>query len=178
MSTRRGFGDETWRLARAGDGAALERAAGLLLADPGELEYEGHRARAFRLAVEGNAVAALAELNQGWSEGWPSPAAYAVDVARIHFLAGDCAKALTALRLDVRTASHLDGLRGLLVDCVRREPTLWRTALAIAVAGEDSAGAKLRATAAVVNARVTGSRARSSRAAAPPRAARAPNESP
>jgi hypothetical protein len=178
MTAERGFGDETWRLARAGDGAGLERAAGLLLSDPGELEYEGHRALAFRLAVEGNAVAALAELNQGWSEDWPSPAAYAVDVARIHFLAGDCAKALTALRLDVRTASHLDGLRGLVVDCVRREPRLWRTAIEIVLAGGDSTAAKLRAAAAVIQARVTGSRGRSSRAAAPPRAARAPNESP
>jgi hypothetical protein len=174
MSARRGFGDETWELARAGDDVGLERAASLLLTDPGELEYEGHRARAFRFAVEGNAVAALAELNQGWSEDWPSPAAYAVDVARIHFLAGDCAKALTALRLDVRTASHLDGLSGLLADCVRREPALWRSALSIALAGDS----RLRAASAVLAARVMGWRARSSRAALPPRAARAPNESP
>ena len=34
MSTRRGFGDETWRLALAGDAAALHRAADLLLKDP------------------------------------------------------------------------------------------------------------------------------------------------
>src|SRR5437879_358899 len=177
MSARRGFGDETWRLACAGDIPGLERAADLLLSDPGELEYEGRRARAFRLAVEGNAVAALTQLNEGWSEDWPSPAAYAVDVARIHFLAGDCTKALTALRLDVRTAAHFDGLRGLVVDCVRHDPKLWRTALEIVLAGEESTGAKLRAVGAVLRARARGSTARSSRAAPPPRAARAPNES-
>jgi hypothetical protein len=179
MTARRGFGDETWRLARGGDADGLERAARLLLADPGELEYEGHRARAFRLALDADATAALVELNEGWSEDWPSPAAYAVDVARIHFLAGDCRKALTALELDVRSAAHFDGLRELVVDCVRRDRALWRPALAIVLAGEEGAAAKLRAVGAVAAASLaTGSRGRSSRAAPQPRAARAPNESP
>ncbi len=176
MTARRGFGDETWRLARAGDVDGLGRAADLLLADPGELEYEGHRARAFGLAVQQNAVGALAELNEGWSEDWPSPAAYAVDVARIHFLAGDCAKALTALELDVRSAAHFDGLRELVVACVEKNPALWRMALEIVLAGEDGALGKARAGAAVLAA-ATRSRGRSSPAADPPRAARAPSES-
>jgi hypothetical protein len=180
MSARRGFGDETWRLARAGDLAGLERAAKLLLTETGGLEYEGHRARAFRLAAEGSVVAALAELNEGWSEDWPSPAAYAVDVARIHFLTHDCAKALTALELDVRSAAHFDGLRDLVVECVRRDPRLWRMALEIVLAGEDGTAAKLGAAASVVGARLRGPRGssgRSSQAGPPPRAARAPNES-
>jgi hypothetical protein len=56
-------------------------------------------------------------------------------VARIHFLAGDCEKALTALQLDVRSAKHWDGLTELVSACVRRDPRLWREAVRIATAG-------------------------------------------
>src|ERR687888_161677 len=103
MTARRGYGDETWRLARARDSAALHRAADLLLeGEPGGLDYDGHRARAFALAVEGRVDDALAELNEGWSEEWPFPAAYAADIARVRFLVGDYADALDALQLSVR----------------------------------------------------------------------------
>ena len=90
---RRGFGDETWRLARDRDLEGLRRVADLLV----DVEYDGHRARAFALAVEGRADQALAELNDGWTEEWPFPAAYAVDVARVRYLTGHYEEALTAL---------------------------------------------------------------------------------
>jgi hypothetical protein len=152
MSIRRGFGDETWRLARARDRAGLDHAAALLL-DEGELEYEGHRARAFRLAVDARAADALEELNEGWSEDWPSPAAYATDVARIHFLAGNAAHALTALQLDVRSAAHFDGLADLALACVRTEPRLWRAALHVVAGGEEGFVPKARAAGAIMRAR-------------------------
>jgi hypothetical protein len=152
MSVRRGFGDEIWRLAESRDAAGLDRAAALLLRDPEGFEYEGHRARAFGHAIAGRTPEALEELNEGWTEEWPSPAAYATDVARIHFLAGDCAKALTALRLDVRSATQWDGLTELVAACVRADPAQWRNALSIATAGETGAG-KARAALSVLRAR-------------------------
>src|SRR5919201_6721054 len=98
--SRRGYGDETWRLALARDVSALRRAADLLLeGDAGDLDYDGHRARAFALAVEGQTYEALEQLNEGWTEEWPFPAAYAADIARVRFLLGDYAKALEALQL-------------------------------------------------------------------------------
>lgn len=153
MTARRGFGDETWRLARAGERDALDRVATLLL-DEGELQYEGHRARAFRLAVDARTGDALEALNEGWSEDWPSPAAYATDVARIQFLAGNCIAALTALQLDVRSAAHFDGLTDLAVACVAREPRLWRSALGVVAGGEETLPAKVRAMTAIVRTRL------------------------
>src|ERR687893_45987 len=99
---RRGFGDEAWELALVGDAASLHRAADLLSGDSGDLDYEAHRARAFALAIEGRRDDGLAELNEGWTEEWPFPGAYAADVARVRFLAGDYEDALGALRLAVR----------------------------------------------------------------------------
>src|SRR5918911_1644381 len=119
MGTRRGFGDETWRLACAGDAAALGRAADMLLGD-GELEYEGHRARAFALAVDGRRDEALVELSEGWSDDWPPPSAYALDVSRIHYLCHDCERALAALQLEVRSLSQWTGVHEIVAACVRR----------------------------------------------------------
>ena len=106
MATRRGFGDETWRLANEGDVAALYRAADLLI--EGDLSYDGHRARAFGLAVEGKVDDALAELNDGWTEEWPFPAQYAADTARVRYLAGDYERSLGALQLAAHGADRLD----------------------------------------------------------------------
>jgi hypothetical protein len=66
---RRGFGDESWRLAQAGDGAGLHRAADLLLeGDTGDLRYDGHRARAFALALAAVVAAAASYLRDpAWS---------------------------------------------------------------------------------------------------------------
>jgi hypothetical protein len=129
---RRGFGDETWRLALEGDAVSLHRAAELL----GDLEYESHRARAFARAVEGDRDAALAELNEGWTEEWPFPAAYATDVARVRYLAGDYEDALGALLLAVRGAERIEpGVPELASDCVRRSPRLWGRALRLALTG-------------------------------------------
>jgi hypothetical protein len=137
VSARRGYGDETWRLAVERDAAALRRAADLLLAgEPGDLDYDGHRARAFALAVEGRIDDALAQLNEGWTEEWPFPAAYAADIARVRFLNGDYAKALDALQLSVRGAERLEpAVAELTPACVRQEKRLWGAGLKVALAG-------------------------------------------
>jgi hypothetical protein len=132
---RRGFGDEAWRLALAGDADALQRAAELL-DSAGEPDYESHRLRAFALAIGGRREDALAELNEGWTDEWPFPAAYATDVARVRYLAGDYEEALGALRLAVSGAERLDpGVGDLARECVRRSPRLWGRALRVVLAG-------------------------------------------
>jgi hypothetical protein len=152
MSARRGFGDETWRLAREGDARALHKAADLLLRDPTDLDYEGHRARAFALAVEGRVDDALAQLNEGWTDDWPFPSAYATDVARVRYLAGDYGKALDALLLATRGVERVDGAAAsLATDIVRRDRKLTGRALRTALAGGtawqriENAGAVIRA---------------------------------
>lgn len=135
MSRRTEFGDGTWRLALEGDVAGLDRAAGLLIGGDGELDYDGHRARAFARAVEGDVDDALAELNEGWTDEWPFPSAYATDVARVYYLAGDERQALEALLLAARSAEVLDpSVPALAVDCVRRAPAARRAALRVAFA--------------------------------------------
>jgi hypothetical protein len=155
MAERRGFGDETWRLALAGDSAGLERAADLLLeGDPSSLHYEGHRARAFSLALAARTAEALAELNEGWTEEWPFPAAYAADIARVRFLAGDYARALDALQLSVRGADRLDpAVAELTPESVRRDRRLWRAGLRVALAG-GTPWQRVVTAAAVVRARI------------------------
>jgi hypothetical protein len=129
--------DETWRLALAGDVPALERAAAMLLAgDPAGLEYDGRRARAFALALGGRLDDALAQLNEGWTEEWPFPAAYAADTARVRVLAGDYERALAALQLAVRGADRLDPAVAALARLVaRREPRLRLRAARIVLGG-------------------------------------------
>jgi len=155
MTARRGYGDETWRLALARDSAALNRAADLLLeGDPGDLDYEGQRARAFALAVDGRTDEALGRLNEGWTDEWPFPAAYAADIARIRFLVGDYAKALDALQLSVRGADRLEpAVVELTPECVRREKRLWRRALRVALSG-GTTGQRLGTALAVLGARL------------------------
>jgi hypothetical protein len=135
--TRRGFDDEVWRLAHAGDATGLRAAADLLLEGrEQDLAYEGHRARAFALAVEGSAGDALEELERGRTRHWPFPVAHATDIARIHFLAGDYGTAVTALQPAIRGVERLDaGVRELLGDCVRRGDGLRGRALRAAIAG-------------------------------------------
>lgn len=153
MGHRRGFGDETWRLAQAADADALHRAADLLLdGDPGDLSYDGHRARAFALAVEGDPDAALAQLNEGWTEDWPYPAAYAADTARVRLLAGDPERALGALQLSTRGADRLDpAVADLFAEVVRLAPRLRRRAARAALRG-GTAGQRLRAALAALRA--------------------------
>jgi hypothetical protein len=155
MSTGSGFRDETWRLAVAGDVAGLEAAGALLLSgDDDGLGYDGHRARAFARAVEGHVDDALAELNEGWTEEWPFPSAYAADVARVHFLGRDYAQALDALELAARSADVLDpAVAELAVACVERSPGTWQGALKVALAG-GTAGQRLRNGFAVLRARL------------------------
>lgn len=130
---RRGFGDETWRLANDADAAALRDAADRLGED---VAYDSHRARAFALAVDGRRDDALAELNEGWSDEWPFPAAHALDVARVQFLAGDYAHALIAVELSVCGGGGHDGSPlELAVACVRRQPGLLWRALRLALTG-------------------------------------------
>jgi hypothetical protein len=148
---RRGFGDDTWRLAKEGNTEALRGAAARLGDD---VPYDAHRARAFALAVEARRDEALAELNEGWTEDWPVPGQYAVDVARIHYLAGDCAHALAALDLSVRSAHRRDGAPAeLAAECARREPHLWWHALRVALAA-GSLSERGRTAVAVVVARL------------------------
>ena len=135
MSARRGYGDEMWRLASEGDAGALHRAADLLL-DAGDFTYESHRARAFALAVEGRTDDALAQLNEGWTEEWPFPSAYASDIARVRYLVGDYDKALDALGLGVRGLDRVDGATAELArSCVARDPRLWWRATRVALSG-------------------------------------------
>jgi hypothetical protein len=154
VSVRRGFGDETWRLAKDADSAALHRAADLLLeGDPGGLFYDGHRARAFALAIEGNVDEALAQLNMGWTEDWPFPAAYAADTARVRFLAGDYEHALGALQLAVHGADRLDpAISELIAALVARAPKLRLRAIRV-VLGGGSAWQRVRNAAAAASAR-------------------------
>ena len=154
VAARRGYGDETWRLARAGDTAGLRRAADLLLqGDPGALGYDGHRARAFALALEGRVDEALAELNEGWTADWPFPAAYAADTARVRYLAGDYDRSLSALQLAVRGAEHLDPQVADLVSAVAAHaPRLRLRAVRVALGG-GTTWQRLRNAAAVAAAR-------------------------
>jgi hypothetical protein len=149
---RRGFGDETWRLAETGDAAGLARVAALIH-DGDDGEYDGRRAAAFRLALERRTQEALAELNEGWSDDWPPPSAYALDVARIHFLAGDTTRCLAAIELELRGLSRWDGVGALVVAAVRRDPRRWRTALGLVLRAERGPR-KLRGALAVVRARL------------------------
>jgi hypothetical protein len=137
VSVRRGFGDESWRLARDADTAALHRAADLLLAgDPAGLFYDGHRARAFALALEGRVDEALAQLNEGWTEDWPFPTAYAADTARVRYLAGDYEESLGALQLAVHGCDSLDpAIAELVTAVVAREPALRLRAVKVVLSG-------------------------------------------
>ena len=154
MTVRRGFGDETWRLAQERDSAALHRAADLLLdGDPGGLVYDGHRARAFALAIDGRVDDGLAELNEGWTEDWPFPAAYAVDTARVRYLAGDYEHSLGALQLAVHGADRLDpAIADLVASVVARAPKL-RLRAAKVVLGGGTPWQRARNVAAALSAR-------------------------
>ena len=151
--TRRGFGDEVWRLANAGDTDGLRAAAGLLLeGSEQDLAYEGHRARAFAIAVEGNAGEALEELERGRTRHWPFPAAHATDIARIHFLAGDHAEAVAAVEPAIRGVERPDdAVHELLRECVRRDRGLRGRALRTAFAG-GTIGRRLTAAASLLRA--------------------------
>ena len=137
VASGRRYGDEAWRLARAGDAAELHRVADLLLAgDPGGLDYDAHRARAFALALEGRVDDGLAELNEGWTEDWPFPAAYAADTARVRYLAGDYERSLGALRVAVRGSERLDPQVADLVSAVAASaPKLRLRAVGVALGG-------------------------------------------
>jgi hypothetical protein len=137
VSARKGFGDETWQLAKAADAAALHRVADLLLAgEPAGLFYEGHRARAFALALEGRVDDALAELNEGWTEDWPFPAAYASDTARVRYLGGDYEQSLGALQLAVHGSDRLDpAIAELASAVVARAPALRLRAIKVVLRG-------------------------------------------
>ncbi len=151
MSARRGYGDETWRLALAGDSEGLDRAADLLLAE--DLTYDGCRARAFALAVGGDVDAALARLHEGWSEDWPFPAAYAADTARVRYLAGDYERSLGALQLAAHGAERLDpAVAALAAAVVERAPGLRLRALKV-VLGGGTAWQRVRNAAAVATAK-------------------------
>ena len=154
MSARRGYGDETWRLARARDAPALHRAADLLLqGEPGDLNYDGHRARAFALAIEHRVDDALAQLNEGWTEDWPFPAAYAADTARVRYLAGDHERALGALQLAVHGADRLDPAIAELVSLVVAGSPALRLRAVRVVLGGGTALQRLRNAAAAATAR-------------------------
>lgn len=123
MRERRGFADESWRLALAGDTVALDRAAALL--DRDEPTYDGHRARAFALSVRGDVDGALAELDDARTEDWPFRAAYAADIARVLYLGGAWERSLEALREAARGSDRLDPtVADLVVAVVRRAPRL------------------------------------------------------
>lgn len=134
------FGDETWRLASLGDVAALHRVADLLLdGDSGDLAYDGQRARAFALALEGRLDDALARLDDGRTDDWPFPAILAADIGRVRFLAGDYERSLDALASAVRGAERVDpAVADLVSDVAAREPRLRRRAIKVLLAGGSS----------------------------------------
>jgi hypothetical protein len=151
VAQRKGFGDETWRLALERDATALHRAADLLI--EGDLAYDGHRARAFALAIEDDVDGALAQLNDGWTEDWPFPAAYAADTARVRYLAGDYERSLGALQLAARGVDRLDpAVAELGRDVVAREPALRARAVRV-VLGGGTAWQRLRNAASVATTR-------------------------
>jgi hypothetical protein len=151
MSPRRGYADEVWRLAQARDAAALHRAADLLAA--AELEYDAHRARAFALAIARRLEDALAQLNEGWTEEWPLPAAYAADTARVCYLAGEPERSLAALRLAVHGADRLEPAVAELVRLVvTSAPRLRLRAIGV-VLGGGTVWQRLRNAAAAASAR-------------------------
>jgi hypothetical protein len=159
VTIRRGYGDDTWALAYARDLPALERAAALLLRERSGVEYEGHRARAFALALEKRESEALEELNAGWADEWPTADAYGLDVARVHFLAGHPDTALIALALDARSIerAQLDDVVTLVVACVRCERRLWKRGLSLALANSRGTS-RLRVTARILDAWLRGDR--------------------
>ena len=154
VDRRRPYRDEIWRLASEGDVAGLNKAADLLLAgDDAVLGYDGHRARAFAYAVEGRVDAAAAALDEGRSDDWPFPAAYAADVARLRFLSGEYEQSLTALGLAVRGTDRVDPQVAELVSAVAaRSPTLRFRAVRIALGG-GTTWQRLRNAAAAASAR-------------------------
>jgi len=153
VADRRRYGDESWRLARAGDAAALHRASALLAGGPEGPDYEARRARAFALAVEGDVDAAVAELDEGSTKEWPFPQALAADTARIRFLAKDYEQALVSLRRAVHGAERLDPQVAELVEAVAaRAPQLRMQALRVALGG-GTTWQRLRNAAAVAAAR-------------------------
>jgi hypothetical protein len=132
VTVRATYGDAIWRLAVAGDSEALRSAADRLLT--GDASYEGNRARAFALAVDGRLDAALAELAEGRLGDWPFPAAYAADSARVRHLGGDDEGALRDLAAAAREADRLDPeVPRLAAEIVRRSPSLHRRALRLVV---------------------------------------------
>src|SRR5690242_4823638 len=148
---RRVFGDEAWRLAAAGDREGLRRAATLLRAE--RMDYDAHRATAFVCALDGEVERALAELNDGWTEDWPFPAAYAADIARVRFLAGDYESSLGALRLAVHGSDRLDPqIADIAAAVVSRAPRLRLQAVRV-VLGGGSPWQRLRNAAAAAAAR-------------------------
>jgi hypothetical protein len=90
-------------------------------------EYEWRRLEAFQLAVDG-CDDALIELTLGWSDLAPPAALYLADV---HYLAGDNEAALIAIDLNRGLGAFAQ--EALVLDCVRRDPRLWRAAARIAV---------------------------------------------
>jgi hypothetical protein len=159
VTIRRGYGDETWSLAYGRDVAALERAAALLLREQSGVEYEGHRARAFALALQRRAGEALEELNAGWTEEWPTAEGYGLDVARIHFLAGHPNQALTALSLDARSIerAQLEDVVTLVMICVWCDRRLWKRGLFLALANSRGID-RLLVPARILNAWIRGDR--------------------
>ncbi|MFL5954250.1 MAG: hypothetical protein ACJ76I_09110 [Gaiellaceae bacterium] len=137
MGPRRRYRDETWRLACTGDARALDRVADALVQDePDDSSYDAHRARAFALAIERRLEEALTQLNDGSTDDWPFPAAYAADVARVRYLAGDYDGALGALRLAVHGADRLDpALADLAVLVVAGAPELRLRAVRVVLGG-------------------------------------------
>jgi hypothetical protein len=146
------FGDQVWELAQRRDVAGLERAAALHLRDESGIEYEGYRARAFALAVQGRTNEALQALNEGWTEEWPTPVGYSMDVTRVHYLSGNARKAIAALQLDLRTFAQLPGAVELAAACARLDPRVKKEALRV-VRHTSSGTERLRAMLAVAFAR-------------------------
>jgi hypothetical protein len=120
-----------WRLAVQRDADGL-RARARELRGRGPSTYSSARADAFALAVEGSGKAAIATLGSGWTDAWPAPVAFALDVARVRLLSGEAAGALIALQLGLAGQERLPPVaRDLVAACVRERRWLWRLALRV-----------------------------------------------
>jgi hypothetical protein len=100
-----------------------------------EAEYYVRRTEALRLALVGDADAALRELDRLWTPQTP-PVEMMSDVAWVYVLSGAPERALTMLSVAVRGVDAIPAVtRRALAACVHADRSLWLRAIGVAVRG-------------------------------------------
>jgi hypothetical protein len=131
-----------------GDGAALLAATAYLPAREA-FRYDRRRAAAFSSALAGERTIALGELGLG---GGVRSVRLGLDIAIIELLTRGAAPAVEAVRLALRDGVHGEpDVPVVLAACVRRDPDVARSALAVALGGGTPLE-RTRAAAAVIGA--------------------------